>query len=238
MKATLVKRLGAVPGTVLGVMAVSLLALWLVAEVGVAGPAIAAPDGAKAVPLRSVGVVPGQYIVVFKDDVANPRAAAGRLARTHGFAPKFIYSVALKGFSATLSPRAAAALSRNPRVAYIEADQWVQAFGHTGVATPTGIHRIFAPDNSNITIDGSDDLRIDVDVAVIDTGIDGSHPDLNVVAAPTAPRAALSTIPAPTTTATTATATAPTSPAPSAASTTAAARSVSPPARGCTRSRF
>ncbi|MFN2345977.1 MAG: S8 family serine peptidase, partial [Dermatophilaceae bacterium] len=34
---------------------------------------------------------------------------------------------------------------------------------------------------SNLDIDGTDDWRVDVDVAVIDTGIDWEHPDLNVV---------------------------------------------------------
>ncbi|MCH8338373.1 MAG: S8 family serine peptidase [Chloroflexi bacterium] len=58
-------------------------------------------------------------------------------------------------------------------------DQEVQLFDQT---VPTGIQRIFADENPGITIDGVDDLRIDVDVAVIDTGIDSDHPDLNVVA--------------------------------------------------------
>ncbi len=46
---------------------------------------------------------------------------------------------------------------------------------------PTGIQRIFADENAGIGIDGADDYRVDVDVAIIDTGIDFQHPDLNVV---------------------------------------------------------
>ena len=45
---------------------------------------------------------------------------------------------------------------------------------------PTGIQRIFANTNPEISIDGVDDYRVDVDVAVIDTGVDFQHPDLNV----------------------------------------------------------
>jgi subtilisin len=45
---------------------------------------------------------------------------------------------------------------------------------------PTGIERIFADTNTAIDMDGSDDYRVDVDVAVIDTGVDFEHPDLNV----------------------------------------------------------
>jgi subtilisin family serine protease len=55
---------------------------------------------------------------------------------------------------------------------------------------PTGIQRIFASDNAGIGIDGSDDKRVDADVAVIDTGIDLDHPDLNVAGARTASRSA------------------------------------------------
>ena len=48
--------------------------------------------------------------------------------------------------------------------------------------TPTGVQRIFADaPTSSVGIDGVDDHRVDVDVAVLDTGIDREHPDLNVV---------------------------------------------------------
>jgi hypothetical protein len=63
-------------------------------------------------------------------------------------------------------------------VAYVETDEVVSIAAQT---LPTGIERIFADGNTNIDIDGSDDFRVDVDVAVIDTGIDLDHPDLNVV---------------------------------------------------------
>jgi hypothetical protein len=44
-----------------------------------------------------------------------------------------------------------------------------------------GMERIFAPGNASLDIDGRDDLRVDVDVAILDSGIDLDHPDLNVV---------------------------------------------------------
>ena len=133
--------------------------------------------GADVVQLRPLGVVPGRYIVVLRDNVGDSRAVARALARAHGLGLGLVYSSALKGFSASIPERALAALARDPRVDYIEADQWVQTFAQT---VPTGIQRIFADANPNIAIDGNDDSRIDVDVAVIDTGIDLDHPDLNV----------------------------------------------------------
>jgi len=120
------------------------------------------------------GAVPARYIVVVK-----PGVDASVVARGHGVTISHIYTHALNGFAAPLSPAQLRALAADPTVAYIEADQEVHLFEQT---VPTGIQRIFADENPNITIDGNDDLRIDVDVAVIDTGIDFDHPDLDVVA--------------------------------------------------------
>lgn len=50
-----------------------------------------------------------------------------------------------------------------------------------GQQIPTGIQRIGATESRTADIDGIDDGRVDVDVALIDTGIDENHPDLNVV---------------------------------------------------------
>jgi hypothetical protein len=132
-----------------------------------------------AAELRRAGVVPGQYIVVFRNEVHDPIGLARGLARAHGFQARFVYTRALKGFSAQLPPQALAALQRNPRVDFIEPDQTVHTFDQV---TPTGIQRVFAPANANLWMNGTDDRRVDVDVAVIDTGIDHTHPDLHVVA--------------------------------------------------------
>ncbi|MGH2604212.1 MAG: protease inhibitor I9 family protein, partial [Dehalococcoidia bacterium] len=116
-------------------------------------------------------------IVVFHDSVANPAAAASDLGRRHAFGLSFVYQHALKGFAASVPTGALNALARDPRVAWIEPDQAVHAY-----EVPTGVERIFADENPEITINGTDDLRVDVDIAIIDTGIDLDHPDLNVVA--------------------------------------------------------
>ncbi len=118
------------------------------------------------------------YVVVLEAGTADVRAVAADLARAHGGQVGFVYEHALQGFSVTLAPRAAAALARNPQVAYVAEDMERSI---SAQEVPTGIERIFADDNANIGIDGIDDERIDVDVAVIDTGVDFEHPDLNVV---------------------------------------------------------
>ena len=43
----------------------------------------------------------------------------------------------------------------------------------------SGVRRVDGPRNTTAHIDGSDD-RVNADVAIFDTGIDRSHPDLNV----------------------------------------------------------
>ena len=118
------------------------------------------------------------FIVVLQPGTVDvPGVAAGLAASARGEVG-FVYEHALQGFSITVSDAAAAALARNPRVAYVERDQEVTLAAQD---VPTGIDRIFANANDDIGIDGADDWRVDVDVAVIDTGVDFEHSDLNVV---------------------------------------------------------
>jgi subtilisin family serine protease len=116
------------------------------------------------------------YIIVFKDSV-DPAAEAPGLARAYGLQPGFVYQHALKGMSALVPAGRLVALQHDPRVAYVVEDRERHI---TAQSLPTGIRRIFADENAKLDIDGSDDWRVDVDVAVIDTGIDFQHPDLNV----------------------------------------------------------
>jgi subtilisin family serine protease len=73
-------------------------------------------------------------------------------------------------------PGRLAALRLDPRVDYVEPNRRVYAFAQT---LPTGINRIDADLSTTANIDGSDE-RVDVDIAILDTGIDLDHPDLNV----------------------------------------------------------
>ena len=114
---------------------------------------------------------------MFKDTV-NPHAAAPEFAKAYGLQPGFIYEHALKGMSAVVPEGRLIALQHDPRVAYV-AEDLVRSINVQ--AMPTGIRRIFADTNPEIAINGVDDYRVDVDVAVIDTGVDFQHPDLNVV---------------------------------------------------------
>ena len=125
-----------------------------------------------------VGAANGQdgqiatHIIVFNDGV-DARDAAGSLASAHGLTVNNVYSHALSGMAAVVPAGRLKALANDPRVAFVEENQAVQAF------LPTGIDRSDADLNSVSGIAG-DGGEVDVDVAIIDTGIDLDHPDLNV----------------------------------------------------------
>jgi len=76
----------------------------------------------------SVGAaVPGQYVVVLRDSIADVEGAAARLIRGANGTMGRSYGRALKGFSALMSADAASALSQNPAVAFVEPDRVVTA---------------------------------------------------------------------------------------------------------------
>jgi len=119
-----------------------------------------------------------RYLVVLDPGTRSAEKVAEQAARAHGGRVGYVYESALKGFSISLNEKAAQALARNPNVRSIERDSVVTVTAQT---VPTGISRIFAASNSAFSIDGVDNARVDADVAVLDTGIDREHPDLNVV---------------------------------------------------------
>jgi subtilisin len=119
----------------------------------------------------------GRYIVVLERDVPAA-AAAQEHARSENAEIGFVYEHALNGYSAAMSPQAAERIERDPRVAYVEPDLPVSA---SAQLLPTGVDRIDGELSPTAGINGVDE-RVDADIAILDTGIDLDHPDLNVVA--------------------------------------------------------
>jgi subtilisin len=129
----------------------------LAVSVVAAGPAGAAPEAS------------GGYIVVLKG-AANPT----EMARRHGAKVRHLYRHALKGYSTNLTAGQAARLRRDPGVAAVVAEQTFRISAQT---LPTGIDRVDGELSSAQSGNGSGEVN--VDIAVIDTGIDLDHPDLN-----------------------------------------------------------
>ncbi|MFP5327222.1 MAG: S8 family serine peptidase, partial [Acidimicrobiia bacterium] len=120
------------------------------------------------------GAIPGAYIVTLVD-AASPDRVANEHARDHGVQVSHIYRYALRGYAANMSAAAAQRVARDPRVEALVPDRPVSAYGKPPKETPpppetipTGVARTGGPRGAGAA------------VAVIDTGIDLDHPDLNV----------------------------------------------------------
>lgn len=137
----------------------------------------------------------GRYIVVLDDAVTDPAAMATEAGRRLGFRAAHVYSDALKGYVALMSASSADALEANPDVALVVQDTVVahlppsaspQRLRCEDLTPEDGdiqcvddwVDRVDAERSSTRSGDGRG--RIRVNVAVIDSGIDASHPDLNV----------------------------------------------------------
>jgi len=133
------------------------------------------------------GQIDGKYIIVLKDTGTGVEVVAKNMAKKYGITLGHIYKHAIKGFSASIPATVLQKIKEDLSVKYIEKDKMLYAIGRRAGRSiltppvqviPTGINRIdvdLALDINNI-----DDESLDVDIAIIDTGVDLDHPDLNI----------------------------------------------------------
>lgn len=150
----------------------------------------------QASPRVSGEIIPDRYIVTLKDKPLlgqhNNRSGPDNIStlmNKHGLPGTdpntYVYRHALAGFAAKLTPQQKSALQADPSVAAIEPDRRVfldplsigKPHSQPASELPTGIDRIDA--EKSVTANAGP--AVDVDVAVIDTGINSKHSDLNVV---------------------------------------------------------
>lgn len=100
----------------------------------------------------------------------------GAVIHEFNLQPKFIYRHALNGFAAAMDSATIGKLKQDDRIAAVSADAEVFLCSQT---MPTGIARMGLTNFPVAHLNGQDH-RINVDVAVLDSGIQLDHPDLNV----------------------------------------------------------
>jgi subtilisin len=119
------------------------------------------------------------YIVVLRDSGGSAAAETARLERAHGFRAAHVYSHALRGFAARLGTQQLARLRADADVAFVSPDRTVRVAAQApvlpGESVPTGVRRIDAATAADAHQAST------AAVAVIDTGVDLTHPDLNAV---------------------------------------------------------
>ncbi len=153
----------------IGLLAVTGL-LAACADTSAPGDLAQAPQGAR--------VIPGQYIVVYRDNVADAAATTKQLFSARGIAPLYEYDAALRGAAVRISDAEAAALRENPMVLFVEPDQeyTIQVTQNMdGNGDPWGIDRI---DQRNLPLSRTYTYTTNgagVRVYIIDTGIQTSH---------------------------------------------------------------
>jgi subtilisin family serine protease len=159
------------------IVALALLAALAGCE-AMSNPAQQTPDTGNR--LAAVESVPGQYIVVLRDNVTDPATVARDLVNAAGGSLLHVYTSAIKGFAARLSAPAAVVLQSNPLVASVEADQVMRADVTQSMdanGDPWGLDRIdqgALPLSRTYTYTGT---GAGVHAYIIDTGIWTLHPE-------------------------------------------------------------
>ena len=116
--------------------------------------------------------VPDEWIVQLRDGQPAEQIAAEHAAEQDAEV-RDVYSAAIDGYAAHMTDDEALAVASDPRVASVTRDR---LFHMTAQTTPPGIPRSKALGIAQAVSGGSE---VDADIAVLDTGIDATHPDLN-----------------------------------------------------------
>lgn len=116
--------------------------------------------------------VDGRYIVVL--DAGEPQEVADEHARDHGARVRHVYRHALRGYAATMSQQAAGRVSRDARVAYVEADRVVTTAhhecGHSGGPPGSGTGSCDPGDVYGTVTDADSGAALEGATVTVDTG--------------------------------------------------------------------
>ncbi|WP_369243625.1 S8 family serine peptidase [Streptomyces sp. R41] len=133
----------------------------------------AAPSA--AVPVQEAAAM-GAYVVVLHDSARGQLDAIVKEHRArYGEVTGFVYRHALVGYSARIPNSQVSRLQNDPRVEMVAPDRPVHA---TQQRLSIGVDRVDGDVSSTRSGNGSG--SVDAGVAILDSGIDLDHPDLNV----------------------------------------------------------
>lgn len=165
-----------------GVAVVALVAACCAGTAAHSAPARAGELHLAGLPVGAI--IPDSWIVTLRS--GDPDQVAAEHARW-GVQVQNVLHSALRGYTGRMNAVLAARVAADPRVRTVEPDRVVRAtsdwpapgIGAGGAQSiPTGVSRVGAPDSS--TKAGNGIGYVDADIAVLDTGVDAGHPDLNV----------------------------------------------------------
>ncbi len=156
-----------------------LLILIMVLAMSVAPILGQSSDDNTAAPLLhadSPDAIPGQYIIVFKENTSRQAANSviNQAMTEAGSELNFVYTAALNGFAARLSDETLGKLLADPNVAYVEVDQAV-SLSETQTNATWGLDRI---DQRNLPLNSTyvyNNTGFGVNAYIIDTGIRRTH---------------------------------------------------------------
>ncbi len=131
-------------------------------------------------PAARAAVPPPTDVIIVLRDGSDVPGRVRSLERRLGIRASHTYERAMSGFAAAVGAAQFRALERDPSVRYVVPDREIRVQAQE--VTP-GLKRVGATASELAAVDRRDlfTQRIDADIAVIDTGIQRSHPDLNVV---------------------------------------------------------
>ncbi|HET7147607.1 MAG TPA: S8 family serine peptidase [Candidatus Nitrosopolaris sp.] len=120
--------------------------------------------------------IPHQYIVVLKNGITENPQSIAQQAISKGGIVQFVYNNAIKGFAIKIANKLVLnSILSNPSVEFVEPDIKVQAFSQVA---STGYSRVGG--SSSILNGSHPQASVNAGIAIIDTGIDFTHPELNI----------------------------------------------------------